>query len=130
MSILRISITKPVRGNRIKRAAGSRCELCGEEEALDNLVVHTITGDEGDQEHPPGCMEPFLLVLCFRCHSAVHVFSAPPDEQEALARQRPDAVRREIREILRSIPRPYTPPGTDIEEAYSDACASRFRFGV
>jgi len=130
MSLLRISIAKPIRGNRIKRAAGSRCELCGKEEAVDNLVVHTIIGDEEVYEYSPGCMEPFLLVLCFRCHEAVHVFAAPEDEQEALALQRPAAVRRVIRHILAAVPRPYTPPGTDIEEAYRDACSSRFRFGV
>jgi hypothetical protein len=130
MSLLRISIAKPIRGNRIKRAAGSRCELCGKEEAVDNLVVYTITGDEEEYEHASGYMEPFLLVLCFRCHEAVHVFAAPEDEQEALALQRPAAVRREIRHILAAVPRPYTPPGTDIEEAYREACSCRFRFGV
>ena len=127
VSLLGITIENPIRGNRIKRAVGSRCELCGKEEAPDNLVVHTIPGDG---ERPPGFMEPFLLVLCFRCHDAVHVFAAPPDEQEGLARQRPDAIRHEIRRILTCVPRPYTPPPTDMEEAYRDACSCRFRFGV
>jgi hypothetical protein len=130
MSILRITIENPVRGNRIKRAVGLRCELCGSEEALDNLVVHAITSEDTGEEQPPGFMEPFLLVLCFRCHNAMHVFDAPPREQEELARQRPETLRREIRRILSCVPRPYTPPDTDMEEAYLEACTCRFRFGV
>ncbi|OPX74293.1 MAG: hypothetical protein A4E39_00666 [Methanoregulaceae archaeon PtaB.Bin152] len=35
-----------------------------------------------------------------------------------------------MREILAYVPRPYIPPDTDLEEAYKDACSSRFRFGV
>jgi hypothetical protein len=134
MSLLSITIENPARGNRIKRAVGSRCELCGSEEALDNLVVHTIVGKEAGEEHPPlgmePCMEPFLLVLCFRCHGAMHAFDAPRGEQEALARQRPEPLRHKIRKILSYVPRPYTPPDTDMEEAYLVACTSHFRFGV
>lgn len=130
ISLISVSIAKPIRGNRVKRAVGSRCELCGKEEALDNLVVHASIEEEGELEQHPVLMEPFLLVLCFRCHDAVHVFAALLDEQEALARQRPATIREEIQEILARVPRPYTPPGTDIEEAYQDACSCRFRFGV
>lgn len=130
MSLLSITLKNPVRGNRIKRAVGSRCELCGEEEALDNLVVHTITGEEEGGEQSPEVMEPFLLVLCFRCHNAIHAFHAPPGEQEGLASQRPEPLRHEIRRILSYVPRPYTPPDTDMEEAYLVACTSHFRFGV
>jgi hypothetical protein len=89
MSLLSITLKNPVRGNRIKRAVGSRCELCGGEEALDNLVVHAIIGEEEGEDQSPEVMEPFLLVLCFRCHNAIHAFDAPSGEQEALARQRP-----------------------------------------
>ena len=130
MSLLSITIDNPIRGNRIKRAVGSRCELCGDEEALDNLVVHVITGEEGGKDKSPEVMEPFLLVLCFRCHNAVHAFDAPPGEQEMLARQRPVPVREEICRILSYVPRPYTAPDTDMEEAYLVACTSHFRFGV
>ena len=130
MSLLIITIQKPIRGNRIKRAVGSRCELCGDEEAVDNLVVHTIIGKEGEKDQSPEVMEPFLLVLCFRCHDAIHAFDAPTGEQERLAKQRPEPVRKEIRRILTSVPRPYTAPDTDMEEAYLVACRSHFRFGV
>jgi hypothetical protein len=130
MSLLSITIENPIRGNRIKRAVGSRCELCGSEEALYNLVVHTIIGEEAGEEQPPGFMEPFLLVLCFRCHDAMHAFDASPGEQEELARQRPESLRREICRILSYVPRRYTPPDTDMEEAYLEACTCRFRFGV
>ena len=130
MSVLSITIQNPIRGNRIKRAVGLRCELCGDEEALDNLVVHAIIGEEREKDQSPEVMEPFLLVLCSRCHNAIHAFDAPPGEQEALARQRPETLRHEIRRILSYIPRPYTPPDTDMEEAYLVACTSHFRFGV
>ena len=130
MSVLSITIQNPIRGNRIKRAVGLRCEVCGSGEALDNLVVHTIIGEEVGEEQPPGYMEPFLLVLCFRCHDAIHTFDAPPGQQETLARQRPEPLRKEIRRILSYIPRPYTPPDTNMEEAYLVACSSHFRFGV
>jgi hypothetical protein len=130
MSLLRITIENPIRGNRIKRAVGSRCELCSDREALDNLVVHAIIGDEGEKDQSPEVMEPLLLVLCFRCHNAIHAFDAPLSEQERLARQRPEPVRHEIRRILAYLPRPYTAPDTDMEEAYLVACTSHFRFGV
>ena len=100
MSFLIITIENPVRGNRIKRAVDLRCELCGSEEALDNLVVHTIVGEGVREAQPTASMEPFLLVLCFKCHDAMHAFDAPPGEQEALARQRPEPVHREICRIL------------------------------
>ncbi|MFA5296422.1 MAG: hypothetical protein WC382_13025 [Methanoregulaceae archaeon] len=60
----------------------------------------------------------------------MQVFAAPPDEQEGLTRQRPDAMCHEIRRILTYMPSPYMPPPTDREEAYRDACSSCFRFGV
>jgi hypothetical protein len=130
MSFLIITIENPIRGNRIKRAVDSRCELCGSEEALDNLVVHTIVGEEVREAQPPASMEPFLLVLCFRCHDSMHTFDAPRGEQEKLAQQRPEPLRREICRILSYVPRRYTPPDTDMEEAYLVACTSHFRFGV
>ncbi len=130
MSFLGITLKNPIRGNRIKRAVGSRCEVCGCEEYLENLVVHTIIEEEEAFGHPPDCMEPFLLILCFQCHEAIHALDAPRHSQEALTMQRPEPLRREIRRILASVPRPYTPPDTDMEEAYIVACTSHFRFGV
>ena len=130
MSFLSITMKNPIRGNRIKRAVGSRCEVCGCEEYLENLVVHTIIEEEEAFGHHPEQMEPFLLVLCFPCHDAIHALDAPRSSQEELARQRPEPLRREIRRILSSVPRRYTPPDTDMEEAYIVACTSHFRFGV
>ena len=130
MSFLGITLKNPIRGNRIKRAVGSRCEVCGCEEYLENLVVHSIIKEEEWCDQSPGSMESFLLVLCFRCHNAIHAFDAPRSSQEELARQRPEPLRREIRRILSSVPRRYTPPDTDMEEAYIVACTSHFRFGV
>lgn len=130
MSFLSITMKNPIRGNRIKRAVGSRCDVCGCEEYLENLVVHSIIEEEEAFGQPSERMEPFLLVLCFPCHDAIHALDAPCRSQEELARQRPEPLRREIRRILSSVPRPYTPPDTDMEEAYIVACTSHFRFGV
>ena len=130
MSFLHITLKNPIRGNRIKRAVGSQCEVCGTKEALENLVVHTIIEEGEGNEHSPGSMEPYLLVLCFRCHDAIHALDTPRSSQEALAWQRPEPLHRQIRQILSSVPRPYTPPDTDMEEAYLVACTSHFRFGV
>ncbi len=130
MSFLSITMKNPIRGNRIKRAVGSRCEVCGCEEYLENLVVHTIIEEEEAFGHHPEQMEPFPLVLCFPCHDAIHALDAPRSSQEELARQRPEPLHRVIRRILSSVPRPYTPPDTDMEEAYIVACTSHFRFGV
>ncbi|HPM62356.1 MAG TPA: HNH endonuclease signature motif containing protein [Methanoregulaceae archaeon] len=130
MSFLSITMKNTIRGNRIKRAVGSRCEVCGCEEYLENLVVHTIIEEEEAFGHHPEQMEPFLLVLCFPCHDAIHALDAPRSSQEELARQRPEPLHTVIRRILSSVPRPYTPPDTDMEEAYIVACTSHFRFGV
>ena len=130
MSFLRITLKNPIRGNRIKRAVGSQCEVCGKKEVVENLVVHTIIEEDEGCEHSPESMEPCLLVLCFRCHDAIHALHAPRSSQEELARQRPEPLRQQIRRILSSVPRPYTPPDTDMEDAYIVACTSHFRFGV
>ncbi|NLH24747.1 MAG: hypothetical protein GX472_00025, partial [Methanomicrobiales archaeon] len=69
MSFLGITLENPIRGNRIKRAVGSRCEVCGGEEYLENLVVHTIIEEEEenkvDEEELTSAVNKSLLVNLF-----------------------------------------------------------------
>lgn len=122
--------THHIRAKRIKRAAEARCELCGKEEGLDDLEIHSLIDEEAAEKVPLHEREPFLLVLCSRCHHDLHRFSAPPDEQQILIQTRRENIRQKIRDLLSYVPRSYTPPDSDMEEVYRDACSSRFRFGT
>jgi len=114
MSTLRPFFTRPIRAKKIILAVGHRCELCGSEQALDDLLIDTFLDEDLAEEHPPSHMEGFLLVLCFRCHSDLQEFKVPGEELDILIRQRDEAVRQKIREILEYNPKPYTPPDVDI----------------
>ena len=57
-------------------------------------------------------------MLCPRCHGEIHWFRLPPADQKILVRSRSAGVRRAIRAILGSAPRPYTPPEVDLAAVY------------
>lgn len=130
MSSFRFFNTHPIRAKRIKLAAEARCELCGNENGIDDLEIHSLIDEEAALKIPLRDLEPFLLVLCPRCHHDLHRFSAPHGEQQILIQRRREDIRQKICDLLAYVPRSYTPPDTDIEEVYRDACSSRFRFGT
>lgn len=130
MSTLRFFFSRPIKAKKIKLAVDHRCELCGREAAIDDLELHALIDREQENERPPVDLESFLIVLCPLCHFDVHRYGASFYELSLLVGKRHPDVRREIRDILAYVPIPYTPPDTDMEEAYKDACSSRFRFGV
>lgn len=130
MSAHRFFLSHPIRGKKIKLAVGLRCELCGTGKPPDYLEIHTFADEDPTLEIAPADLEGSLLVLCSRCHHDLHAFDTTSEQQELLVRERPVAVRDEIRKILVYVPRPYTPPETDMEEAFREACTPRFRFGV
>ena len=123
-------MTHAIKAKKIKLTAGLRCELCGKQTALEDLEIHTLIDEEQASERPPVDLESFLLVLCFLCHHDLHRYGTSFHEQSLLVNQRPAEIRMRMREILAYVPRTYIPPDTDLEEAYKDACSSRFRFGV
>jgi len=126
MSTPRFLLEHPLRARKVKEAVGSKCELCGKISNTDEIEVHTFIDTGKEQEMPAEELECFLLVLCSRCHDDLHDLPAGCEAQEMLVRQREESVRKKIRAILGYSPRPYNPPDSDIEEAYKDACASRF----
>lgn len=130
MSTFRFFNTHYIRAKRIKLAAEARCELCGKEEGIDDLEIHSLIDEEAAEKVSLHDLEPFLLVLCPRCHHDMHRFSAPYDEQQILIQRRREDIRQKIRDLLAYVPRSYTPPDADIKEVYRDACSPRFRFGT
>lgn len=130
MSTFRFFNTHHIRAKRINLAAEARCELCGKEEGLDDLEIPSLIDEEAADKVPLHERESFLLVLCPRCHHDLHRFSAPLDEQQILIQMRREDIRQKIRVLLSYVPRSYTPPDSDMEEVYRDACSSRFRFGT
>jgi len=115
-----------VRQKRIVIAAECRCELCGEEHFAADLEVHVIREPSG--EAPPADLERDLLVLCSRCHRDVHEQETGEEEQRALLAYRPPEVTGEIRAILSTRPKPYSPPEVDLEETFADATHLRTHY--
>ncbi|MEM2123925.1 MAG: hypothetical protein QXL43_01145 [Methanolinea sp.] len=131
MSTERYFTDHPARARRVKVALGCRCEICGDLLPPDALEVHSVPPrGERENREDPARLEGSVLFLCPRCHADVHEFDVPPRLQRRIVRARDPSAREEIRRILARVPRPYTPPETDIEEAYREACSPRFRFGV
>jgi len=130
MSTHRFFIDHPIRAKRVKIAVGCCCEICGSILPLEGLEIHAL--DPGREAMRAGTTPSGeeILVLCFRCHEDVHEFLLPLEEQAWIVGMRDAEKRKKIREILSYVPRSYTPPESDIEEAYREACSSRFRFGV
>ncbi|OPX69061.1 MAG: hypothetical protein A4E37_00621 [Methanoregulaceae archaeon PtaB.Bin056] len=126
MSTMRFLLEHPIRARKVKEAAGSKCELCGKISNTDELEVHTFIDPGEEQEMPAEELECFLLVLCPQCHEDLHELPAGCEVQQMLVGQREDSIKRRIRAILGYIPSPYTPPDSDVEAAYKDACASKF----
>ena len=119
-----------VKVRRIKLVLGGRCELCGEEDSLESLEVHSISGGRfhpRDREN----LEGEILVLCGPCHRDVHLAGVPRAEQGEILLRRPGKVRREIRQILGSRPKPYVPPESNIPEIFEEAIRiNTYIFGV
>ncbi len=126
MSTPRFLLEHPIRARKVKEAVGSKCELCGKAEEADSLEVHAFVNEDREGALPAEDLEGWLLVLCSRCHDDLHDLPAGCEAQEMLVGQREDSARRMIRAILGYIPKSYTPPDSDVEGAYKDACASRF----
>lgn len=130
MSTHRFFIDHPIRAKKIKLALWCCCELCGSCLPLEGLEIHTFSLEMQQKTPPAAVLEEHLLVLCSRCHEDIHEYSLPVGDQEWLVRMRDAKKKEEIRAILSYVPRKYFPPESDIEEAYREACSSRFRFGV
>jgi hypothetical protein len=127
MTILRFLLQHPVKTKRIKIAAGSSCEICGRAEALENLEVHSFLEDPEDRYFPAD-LEQFLIILCHQCHGVIHSYPITLHDQELLVRQRPESIREIIRVILAYVPKPYTPPEIDMEDAFREASAPHTRY--
>lgn len=130
MTCLKYFLAHYIKVKKILLAAGLRCEVCRREFALDNLMIHTFISEGEAEIHSTVDLEEFLLVVCFRCHDDIHEFNASFEEQAALVMMRQEEIKSAIREILAYAPKPIQPPDSDLEEAYRDACSSRFRFGT
>jgi hypothetical protein len=126
MSTSPFLLSHPAKANSIKRAAGCRCEICGDSGTEDDLEVHCIFGEGEESHRSPEELEEFLLVLCSRCHADLHASRAGVADQEAIVRARDREVSRRIRKILAFQPGQYSPPDSDVESAYRDACASKY----
>lgn len=109
MSTLRFFNTHYVKAKRTNLAIEARCELCGTEQALDNLEIHTFIDEDEAGEIPFTELKWFLLVLCSRCHYDLHRFLAATSEQEVLIQRRRNEIRQKIREILAYNQTIYTP---------------------
>jgi hypothetical protein len=110
----------PVKSKKVKLAAGSRCELCGEAYPPVLLEIHLLPGDGKRARQGPD-LQREILVLCPGCHREIHDCRVPRADQKTLVRSRPSQVRREIRAILGFQPGPYTPPESDLAEIYEQA---------
>lgn len=119
-------LSHPAKANSIKRAAGCRCEICGSTGTEDELEIHCFSGEGEECPQAPGEMERSLLVLCARCHADLHASPDAVSGQELLAGARDREVSLRIRKILAFQPGQVSPPDSDIEGAYKDACASRY----
>ena len=128
MSFLIHPAIPPVRIKRIVLAAGCRCELCGEETAAADLEVHTIGEGNRVKALSPADLEPEILVLCPRCHRDVHEQETGEVEQRALLAFRTPEVTEEIRTILSTRPKSYSPPEVDLEETFSDVTHLRTHY--
>jgi len=109
----------PARERRVKCSCGFRCELCGGAYPPDLLEIHLLPGSRGRVEPGPD-LQREILVLCHRCHRQVHEFRLLRADQKILVRSRPAGVRREIRGILGSTPKPYTPPEANLAAVYEE----------
>ena len=130
MTTLRFFLAHYIKVKKIKLAVEGRCEVCRKECALDDLVIHTFINEDEAEKHLLEDLEEFLLVLCSRCHGDIHEFDAPLEEQGAVVRRRPEKIRTQIRKILAYAPKTVQPPDSDLEDAYREACSSRFRYGA
>ena len=129
MTTLRFLLSHPVKAKRIKLAVGTSCEVCGYEGTLEDLEIHSFL-DEAEDRYSLAELERFLLILCTWCHWELHAYEISIREQEALVRDRPEPIREEIRTILAYVPKPYTPPEIDMEEAYREASSPHhYRYG-
>lgn len=128
MTTFRYLLHHPAKIRRIKRALQFRCEVCGCEETINSLEIHSIL-EETEDRYSPSNLERILLVLCPSCHEAIHTFSISNGEQVALVRMRPCLIQEEIQTILAYSSNPYIPPHVDLEEAYREASSPQhFRF--
>ncbi|MCQ8893012.1 MAG: hypothetical protein NQU46_00015 [Methanolinea sp.] len=124
MSTSPFLLSHPAKANSIKRAAMCRCEICGSPGTEDELEVHCFAGEEAPGS--PEALEGSLLVLCARCHEDLHASCTSVADQEILARARRPDISKRIRRILAFRPGRYEPPDSDLEGAYTDACASKY----
>ncbi|MDH7511044.1 MAG: HNH endonuclease signature motif containing protein [Methanolinea sp.] len=126
MSMLPFLLSHPAKANSIKRAAGCRCEICGSPGTEEELEIHSFSIKGEENPRSPEDLEGSLLVLCARCHADLHESQAGIADQELLARARDREVSRKIRKILAFQPGHVSPPDSDVQGAYLDACASRY----
>lgn len=126
MSVCHFLLMHPEKAGAVRRAVGSLCEVCGSTLTDDAFMIHTFCESGEERLVPPEDLERFLLVLCPRCHAEIHSRQVPVHEQAAIVRGRRESTSRKIRKILGYVPRRYTPPDSDVEGAYRDACASRY----
>jgi len=126
VSMSRFLLSHPEKAGGIRRAVGSRCEICGSPGEEDSLEVHCFCDPDQESRLAPGELEEFLLVLCSRCHESLHSAGATLRDQQLLARGREREVSERIRKILSFVPKAYDPPESDVEGAYRDACASKY----
>ena len=127
MTTLRFLLHHSLRAKRIKLAVGASCEVCGYAGVLEDLEVHSFL-EAAEDRYSVADLEQFLLILCNRCHSEIHTYAISIQEQEALIRERPEPIRENIRAILAYVPKPYTPPEVDMEDAYREASAPHTRY--
>lgn len=127
MTTLRFLLRHPLKAKRIKLTVGTSCEVCGHAGALEELEVHSFL-EEAEDRYSLADLERFLLILCHRCHWEIHTYAISIPEQEALVRERPEQIREEIRAILAYIPKSYTPPEVDMEDAFKEASAPHTRY--
>ncbi|MEM2124093.1 MAG: hypothetical protein QXL43_02005 [Methanolinea sp.] len=126
MSVCQFLLVHPEKAGAVRRAVGSLCEVCGSTLTDDAFVIHSFCDPGEEALASPEDLERYLLVLCPRCHEEIHSRQVPVHGQAAIVRGRSEAISLKIRKILGYVPRHYTPPDSDVESAYRDACASRY----
>lgn len=108
-----------------------RCEICGEEFQLDQLIFHYVSARHVCGFEVNQLVEESILLLCPLCHHEIHTRQISIEEQLKIVSSRPSKIREQLGRILSYHPKPYTPPDTDLEQLYQEAKqVTQLIFGV
>ena len=102
------SIINPRQEEKVKIAVENTCELCHEYHPSSVLEIHLISRRcYKEMRRDPSTR---ILIVCPPCHIHIHHLPLPVGRQRTIVQGRSFFIRRDLRQVLGYIPKPYQAP--------------------